>query len=144
MPFWPPRTFGDGRQPRVTLPPWQLLARAPVLAAVGTCIGTVLTERAWADCPLGISASNGVGLVMGTMPVVWAAMTVAMLLTQLSLWAVALPAPAVRCAQWLLPLAAVVVFTTIYRAGMQSPVVPPNGECYEGYPLWPFQPKYQP
>ncbi|WP_159011645.1 hypothetical protein [Streptomyces sp. NRRL F-5123] len=144
MPFWPPRSFGSGRQPRVTLPPWQLLARAPVFAAVGTYIGTVLTERAWADCPLGVSASNGIGLVMGTMPVVWVVMTAAMLLIQLSVWAVALPVPAVRCVQWLLPVAAVVLFTAVYRTGMQSPVVQPDGTCYEGYPVWPFQPKYQP
>ncbi|MFG1810424.1 hypothetical protein [Streptomyces sp. NPDC049040] len=121
-----------------------MFARAPVFAAVGTYVGTVLTERAWADCPLGVDASSGVGLVMGTMPAVWVLMTVAMLVTQLSLWALALPAPAVRCVLWLLPLAAVVFFTAVYRTGMQSPVVQPDGTCYEGYPPWPFQPKYHP
>jgi SAM-dependent methyltransferase len=36
---------------------------------------------------------------------------------------------------------AVVILTVVYRAGMQSPVVLPDGSCYQGYPPFPFEPK---
>lgn len=131
-------------QPRLTLPPWQLLARAPAFAAVGAYVGTWLTARAWIDCPLGNDAAGSTALLIGTTPLVWLAMTAVLLLCQLSLWALALPLPALRCVQWLLPVTAVVILTVVYRTGMQSPVIPADGTCTQGYPPFPFEPKYDP
>jgi len=134
--------LGDlGGQPRFALPPQQMLLRAPVFAAVGACVGTWLTERAWADCPLGNDAAAGFSLTVGTTSVVWAAMTAVLIVSQVALWAFALPVPGLRCVQWLLPVATVVVLTVVYRAGMQSPVIHPDGSCYDGYPFLPFQSK---
>jgi hypothetical protein len=134
----------QGARPRLTLPPWQLLARAPVFSAVGAYVGTCLTARAWSDCLMGNDAAGNTFLVVGTTPLVWLAMTAALLLCQLSLWSLALPFPALRCVQWLWPITAVVLLTVVYRAGMQSPVVHPDGTCMEGYPLFPFEPKQDP
>jgi hypothetical protein len=133
-----------GAQPRFVLPPWQLLARAPVLSAVGAGVGTCLTARAWSGCLLGNDAAASTYLIVGTTPLVWLAMTAALLLCQLSLWGLALPLPALRSVQWLWPVTVVVLLTVAYRAGMQSPVVHPGGTCTEGYPLVPFEPKQNP
>lgn len=133
-----------GARPGLVLPPWQLLARAAALSAVGVCVGTSLTARAWSGCPLGNDAAGSTFLVIGTTPLVWLAMTAALLLCQLSLWGLALPLPALRSIQWLWPVTAVVLLTVVYRAGMQSPVVHPDGTCREGYPLFPFEPKQGP
>jgi hypothetical protein len=137
-------TVSPGGQPRFALPPWQLLLRAPVFAAVGAYVGTFLTVRAWADCPLGNDAGDGFALTVATTSVVWAAMTAALLVSQLSLWALAVPVPGLRCLQWLVPVATVVALTVAYRAGMQSPTIHPDGSCYEGYPPFPFEPKRVP
>ncbi|MBY8877641.1 hypothetical protein [Actinacidiphila acidipaludis] len=133
-----------GTQPRLTLPPWQLLARSPVFAAVGAYVGMCLTARAWSDCPLGNDAAGETYLVIGTTPLVWFAMTAALLLCQLSLWGATLPLPGLRCLQWVLPVAVAVLLTVLYRAGMHSPVVQPDGTCMEGYPHFPFEPKQNP
>ncbi|MGQ4365046.1 hypothetical protein [Streptomyces sp. SAS_272] len=118
---------------------WYLAA--PALSAVGVYGGTAWTVRSWADCPLGNDVSNDIGLQM-TMPVVWLCMTLLMLLTQLVLRR--RPLPGGRAAMCLALLAAAVTLTLLYRFGMGWPGRPPEGECMEGYPLFPFTGKTGP
>ncbi|MEU7022386.1 hypothetical protein ABZ990_17235 [Streptomyces sp. NPDC046203] len=110
-------------------------AAAPVLAAVGTVAGTVWTVRSWADCPLGNSASNQLGLNM-LIPVVWLCMTLLLILLQLALWRVHLPGG--RPVAWLALLTGAVALTLLYRWGMGWPYTPSGGACLDGYPLFPF------
>ncbi|MEU3604734.1 hypothetical protein AB0E83_04650 [Streptomyces sp. NPDC035033] len=110
-------------------------AAAPVLAAAGAYAGTAWTARAWADCPLGNDAGGTVGLLV-TMVGVWLCMTLLLLLLPL-VWR-RRPLRGGRAARWLVPLAAAVALTLLYRAGMGWPHHPPGGPCVEGYPLFPF------
>ncbi|MFF3715263.1 hypothetical protein [Streptomyces prasinus] len=118
---------------------WYMLA--PASAALGVYGGTAWTIRSWASCPLGNDASNNIGLQM-LMPVVWLCMTLLLFLLQLALrrWR---PQGGVA-AMWLVPLAAVIALTLLYRFGMGWPYHPPGGECVEGYPLFPFTGKTGP
>jgi hypothetical protein len=118
---------------------WYLLA--PALSAVGVYGGTVWTVRSWADCPLGNNFSNNIGLQM-MMPVVWLCMALLLLLTQLALrrW----PLPGGRAIMWLALLGVAITLTLLYRFGMGWPYHPPEGQCVEGYPLFPFTGKAGP
>ncbi|MDX3799268.1 hypothetical protein [Streptomyces sp. AK04-3B] len=69
-------------------------------------------------------------------------MTLLMLLTQLVLRR--RPLPGGRAAMCLALLAAAVTLTLLYRFGMGWPGRPPEGECMEGYPLFPFTGKTGP
>lgn len=132
--------YRPARYPRL---PLRLLLRAPAFAAVGSYTGTCLTVRAWAACPLGNDAEDGLGLTM-TMVTVFALMTMTLLVTQYLLWAAAMPVPALRCLRWVAPVCAAVVLTMVYRAGMGSPDLPVHGDCVQGYPPFPFEPRPTP
>lgn len=117
---------------------WGLLARAAALAVVGTYAGTVWTVRDWAVCPLGNDAGAGFGLTFGTAPRVFVVMTFLLVVVQIGLRALVLPFRAVSAVQWLVPVAAGVALTVLYRVGMQWPAHLPDGSCFEGYPSMPF------
>jgi hypothetical protein len=136
-PLGPPRRR---RPPPIALPSWNILIRAPLFAAVGAYVGTVLTARAWVDCPAGNDAGGNFAL-NGLMVEMFFLMTACLLLAQVSWWALTLPVPVLHCLQWLVPLVAAVALTVLYRIGMQSPVIHPDGSCWQGYPPFPFQPK---
>ncbi|SFF40484.1 hypothetical protein SAMN05216251_113112 [Actinacidiphila alni] len=125
---------------RLALPSWKPVARAALLGAVGSYTGTVLTARAWSDCPLGNDSGENFALT-GLMVEMCFLMTACLLVVELSWWALSLPLPVLRWGQWLVPVAVAVGLTALYRIGMQSPVVHPDGSCWEGYPAFPFEPK---
>jgi hypothetical protein len=133
-----------GTWPRFELPPPMFLLRSPVFAAVGALTGSVLTQRAWRDCPLGNDALGNSYFVVVTTFEVFVVMTVMLYLAQAALWALTFPLPALRCLQWLLPVVTLVTLTALYRIGMQSPTIHPDGTCYDGYPSFPFEPKQTP
>ncbi|MFJ2650401.1 hypothetical protein ACIO1C_27230 [Streptomyces sp. NPDC087420] len=118
---------------------WYVLT--PALAALGTYGATAWTIRSWASCPLGNDAGNNIGLQL-LMPVVWLCMTLPLLLLQLALRRH--PLRGGRATLWLVPLAAAVALTLLYRWGMDWPYHPPTGQCAEGYPLFPFTGKTGP
>jgi len=128
-------------RPPVSAPGCGWYASAPVLSAVGVHGGTVWTVRSWADCPLGNDSSNNIGLQM-MMPAVWLCMTLLVLLTQLALRR--RPLPGGRATMCLALLGTVVTLTLLYRFGMGWPYHPPEGDCTEGYPLFPFTGKTGP
>ncbi|WP_435178975.1 hypothetical protein [Actinacidiphila sp. bgisy145] len=133
-----------GTWPRFELPPPMFLLRSPIFAAVGAITGSALTQRAWQNCPLGNDALGNSYLVVVTTFEVFVVMTVILFLAQTTLWALAFPMPALRCLQWLLPLVTIVILTILYRIGMHSPNIHPDGSCYDGYPSFPFEPKKTP
>ncbi|MFF1902510.1 hypothetical protein [Kitasatospora sp. NPDC058218] len=115
---------------------------APALASVGVIVGTWLTVQAWNDCLLGNNFSNNIGLQFGTMPAVWLAMTIVLVLLQAALRRH--PLPGGQAVNWLAPVFTAVALTALYRAGMDWPYFQPDGRCFEGYPLFPFTGKSGP
>ncbi|MGV9268829.1 hypothetical protein ACWDRR_29655 [Kitasatospora sp. NPDC003701] len=115
---------------------------APALASVGVIVGTWLTVQAWNDCLLGNNFSNNIGLQFGTMPAVWLAMTIVLVLLQAALRRH--PLPGGQAVNWLAPVLTAVALTALYRAGMDWPYFQPDGRCFEGYPLFPFTGKSGP
>ncbi|MER5863597.1 hypothetical protein [Kitasatospora sp. NPDC002040] len=124
-----------GRQHGLLSAGW--LPAAPVLALVGTLLGTRWTTQAWADCPLGNDAAARSGLLLLTVPAVWLLTTALLIALQFLLRAKT--GPDEHLFRWVVVLAAAVVLTLLYRAGMGWPeAIEPGGPCMQGWPLFPF------
>ncbi|MFJ3234666.1 hypothetical protein [Streptomyces sp. NPDC086787] len=108
---------------------------SPSLAAVGVLAGTRWTVRAWDDCPLGNNVSNEIGLRFVTVPAVWLSMSAVLVLLQVGLRR--RPLPGGQVTRRLVLVLVAVALTVLYRVGMGWPLQS-HGDCFEGYPLFPF------
>lgn len=99
----------------------------PLLAVVGTVLGTALASQRWADCAHGMDAPTRAGFVI-VMPFAWIGMTLLLGLFQ-TLLAAVLPDETEPEVKWVALFVAACLLTLLYSSGMGSPDMTPDGSC---------------